>query len=130
MADSMYDRARQKFLGGELDWDTQTFKARLVSSSYTYNAAHTSVNDLAGVIHTSAALSSPTKTNGFADAADITFTAVTAGSTANAMVVYHEDSTSASSTLVVYIDSASAFPITTNGGDIIAVLNASGLFRI
>lgn len=130
MADAMYDLARQKFLGGELDWDTNTFKARLIDTgAYTYSSAHTSVNDLAGIVHTSAAITSPTKTNGYADCADITFTAVS-GATVEAMVVYHEDATSASSTLVVYIDSAAQFPVTPNSGDIIAVINASGLFRI
>lgn len=130
MADAMYDLARQKFLGGELDWDTQTFKARLIDTgAYTYSSAHTSVNNLAGIVHTSAALTSMTKANGYADCADITFTAAT-GVTVEAMVIYHEDGTSASSTLVVYIDSAAQFPVTPNGGDIVAVINASGLFRI
>lgn len=132
MADAMYDLARQKFLRGELAWQTNTFKARLIDTGqYTYSSAHTSVNNLAGVIHTSAPLTSKTTTNGYADCDDITFTAVASiGSAVEAMVVYHEDATSASSTLVLYIDSAAQFPVTPNGGDIIAVINASGLFRI
>lgn len=132
MADAMYDLARQKFLRGELAWQTNTFKARLIDTGqYTYSSAHTSVNNLAGVIATSSALTTKTTTNGYADCDDITFTAVASiGSAVEAMVVYHEDATSASSTLVLYIDSAAQFPVTPNGGDIIAVINASGLFRI
>ena len=130
MPDAMYTRARQKFLGGELDWDTNTFKARLIDTgTYVFSAAHTSVNDLSGIVHTSAALTGTTKVDGYADCADITFTAA-AGVNAEAIVIYHEDASSASSTLVVYIDSAAQFPVTPNGGDIVAVINASGLFRI
>ena len=130
MADAVYTLARQKFLRGELAWQTNTIKARLVdTASYSFNSAHTSVDNLQGIIHTSAALASKTTTDGYADCADITFTAAT-GVTGEAIVIYHEDASSASSTLLVYIDSAAQFPVTPNGGDIVAVINASGLFRI
>jgi len=63
-------------------------------------------------------LASKTVTLGVFDAADITFTAVTAGSTVKAVVLYKDTGVNSTSPLIAYIDTITGFPLATNGGDI------------
>ncbi len=121
MADAMYNNYREEAMTGLRALNTEVIKVTGVTSGYTYNVAHTSINDIAGAnrVHTSAALGNKTTTNGIFDADDVTFTAVAAGSAIAALVVYVEAGTSASSTLILYLDSAAQLPVTPNGGDII-----------
>lgn len=121
MADAMYNNYREECLRGDRDLTTETIKVTGVTSAYTFSAAHTSVNDITGAnrVHTTPALAGKTVTDGIFDATDITMTAVTAGSAMAALVVYVEAGTSASSTLMLYLDSASELPVTPNGGDIV-----------
>jgi len=63
------------------------------------------------------------------DAADITFTAVTSGSTAKAIVIWKDTGTPSTSPLLVYIDTITGFPLATNGGDITIVWD-NGTYKI
>jgi len=121
MADAMYNNYREEALTGVRNVATETIKVVGVTSGYTFAATHTSINDInaANRVHTSAALTSKTTTDGIFDAADATLTAVAAGSAIAALVVFVEAGTSASSTLMLYLDSAAQLPVTPNGGDII-----------
>lgn len=121
MADAMYDNYREEALKGLRTPLTETVKVMGVTSGYTFSAAHTSINDIAAAnrVQATPALTSKTATAGVFDAADTTLTAVAAGSAIRALVVYTEAGTSASSTLMVYLDSAAQLPVTPNGGDII-----------
>jgi hypothetical protein len=91
MANALFDPGREGFLLGEIDWDTAVIKAALVRG-YSYSAAHKFVSDIttAGgtLVATSAALSSKTGTAGVADAADVTFTAVTAGAAITSIILF------------------------------------------
>lgn len=121
MANAMYDFGRQGFLEGSIDWDTDTIKAVLVDTgAYTVNlAAHEFLSDIASGarIATSGALSSKTVAAGVADAADVTFTAVS-GTSVEAIVLYKDTGTVGTSRLICYIDTATGLPVTPNGGDI------------
>lgn len=110
---------------------TGTLKAALVDTgTYTYSAAHQYYSSVTGVVGTPVAIGSPTFTSGVLDGADVTVTAVT-GNTVEAIVVYLDTGTGATSPLVAYIDSASAgLPFTPNGGDAIVTWNASGIGTI
>lgn len=130
MANAMYSLAKEQFLGGDLDWDAGIFRAVMVDTGiYTFSAAHTSYDDLAGavVFTESAALGTKTKVGGVADAADITFTAAT-GTTVEALVVFYDSGTSSTDTLICYIDVSPT--ITPNGTNIDVTWNASGIFAI
>ena len=70
------------------------------------------------MLNTPQTLASKTVTLGVFDAADITFTAVTSGSTAKAVVIWKDTGLSSSSPLLAYIDTLTGFPLATNGGDI------------
>jgi len=124
--------------GADVDLANQTLegtsapiKAVLVSSTYTYNAAHDFRDDLTGVIATSSALSSTTWSSsgtGYVfDAADITFSAVAGGSTVDAVVLFFDTGTPGTSPLICYDQVTST---ATNGGDITITFNASGIFTV
>lgn len=63
-------------------------------------------------------LTAKSTTGGAADGADVTFTSVS-GPSIEAIVIYVDTGTEATSPLVAFIDTATGLPITPNGGDII-----------
>jgi hypothetical protein len=108
-----------------------TVKVALVDlGTYTYSAAHEFQSSLSGVVGTAQTIGSKTHTNGVFDGADVTFTAVT-GATVEALVIYIDTGTPATSRLVAFIDSGvTNLPVTPNGGDIGITWNASGIFAL
>jgi len=106
-----------------------TVKAALVDTgTYTYSASHEFLSSLSGVVGTAVTLTSKTYTNGTFDAADVTFTAVS-GNSAEAIVIYIDTGSSATSRLVAYLDTGyTNMPVTPNGGDILTTWAASGIF--
>jgi hypothetical protein len=121
MANALYDKGRQGFLDGSIDWDTQNIKVVLVDAAdYTVNlATHDNLDDVAaaGRVATSGNLSGKTVTDGVADATDVTLSAVT-GDPSEALILYYDSGVESTSRLIAYIDTATGLPITPNGGDI------------
>ena len=96
-----------------------TIKVVLVDTgTYTYNAAHDFYNDLSGILGTGVELGSRTVTLGVFDAADVTFTTPSAGTTIEALVIYKDTGNVATSNLIAYIDTGTGLAFTTNGADI------------
>ena len=120
MANALYAKGKEKILSGSIDLTTATIKAALLSSSYTANLSTDEFwsGISANVLNTPQTLGSKSVTAGVFDAADVTFTAVTIGSTAKAIVLYKDTGTSSTSPLIAYIDTITGFPLATNGGDI------------
>lgn len=119
-----------------VDMNTDTVKVALLES-YTFSAAHKYMSDITGagtVVARSAALTSPTVTNGTFDAADVTLTAVTTGHTVTSLVVYKDSGADGSSTVIAYIDKAqdgtTALSLATNGSDVLVTWHASGIYDI
>lgn len=133
MANALYDMGRQGFLDGSIDWDTDTIKIALVDTGvYTVNlATHDFLDDVSGVVGTAQTLGSKTVTAGVADAADVTYTAVS-GATVEALVIYKDTGSAATSRLIAYIDTGTGLPVTPNGGDIIVVFDngANKIFKL
>jgi hypothetical protein len=129
----MYALGREAFLGGDLDWDAHNIKVTLIDSAdYVVNlSTHDFYNDVTagGRVATSGNLASKTKTNGTADAADVTFSAVT-GDVSEALVVWRDTTVESTSNLIVYIDTGTGFPVTPNGGDITVQWDAAGIFTL
>lgn len=119
MANALYDKGREGFLDGSIDWDTDTIKVALVDTgTYTVNlSTHDFYDDVSGVVGTPQTLASKTVTAGVADAADVTFTSVS-GSSVEALVIYKDTGSAATSRLIAYIDTATGLPVTPNGGNI------------
>lgn len=131
MANALYDKGREGFLDGSIDWDTDTIKVGLIDTgTYTVNlSTHDFWDDAnAAVVGTPQTLTGKTVTAGVADANDVTFTAVS-GATVEALIIYKDTGSAATSRLIAYIDTGTGLPVTPNGGDIIVVWD-SGANRI
>ena len=135
MANTLYDDCRQRFLEAQINWMTDTVKVILVSTSaYTpQTAVHQYLSDISGSARIAGpvALTAKATTGGAADASDCTFTSVS-GATINAIVIYKDTGTEATSPLIAYIDTATGLPITPNGGDIIVTWDngVNKVFRV
>ncbi|HDS1304239.1 TPA: hypothetical protein QEK28_001067 [Stenotrophomonas maltophilia] len=134
MANTLYDKGRQRFLEAQINWLTDTIKCILVdTAAYTANfSTHEFLSDIptsARIGTTSGVtLTSKTTTGGAADAADITFSSVT-GASIEALILFRDTGTEGTSPLIAYIDTATGLPITPNGGDIIVTWD-NGVNRI
>jgi hypothetical protein len=121
MANALYDKTKEGFLTAQINWVSDNIKVVLVdTAAYTVNlAADEFLSDIpsAARISTSSNLASKTATLGVADAADVTFSAVS-GPSVEAVVLYKDTGTASSSRLIAYIDTTTGLPITPNGGDI------------
>ena len=132
MANALYDLGRESFLKGEISWNTNNIKAVLGDTGlYTPNLVTDQFlsSIAAGArVATSANLTGKTTAAGVADADDVTFTAVT-GASIEAVVLYQDTGSPATSRLIGYIDTATGLPVTPSGGDITVVWD-SGANRI
>lgn len=121
MANALYGKAKEAFITGSIDLSSDDIKCVLVdTASYTVDiAAHDFLADIpAGErVATSANLAGKTVALGVFDANDITFTAVT-GDVSEALVIYKDTGSDATSPLIAYIDTATNLPVTPNGGDV------------
>lgn len=133
MANAIYPKYKEALISGSanISLSSGTVKIALVDTGvYTYSAAHEFLTSLTGTVGTAPTLGTKTVTNGVFDAADPTWTAVS-GSSAEALVVYIDTGSAATSRLVAYIDTGiTGLPVTPNGGDITLAINASGLFAL
>lgn len=124
MANTLYDKARQRFLEGQFNWMTDTIQAVLVdTANYTPNfSGHEFYQDITPAARIGlgpVTLSTGKSTaGGAADANDITFTTVS-GPSVEAIVLFKWTGDPATSPLIAYIDTGTGLPITPNGGDII-----------
>lgn len=133
MANAIYPLFKQSLLDGDanIDLNDSTVKAALVDTgTYTYSAADQFLSSLTGVVGTAQIIDNTTVTNGVFDGDDVTYTAVT-GNSAEAIVIYIDTGSAATSRLVAFIDtSVTGLPVTPNGGDIAITWNASGIFAL
>ena len=135
MAKTLYDKARERFLRGQINWDTDTMKVNLVDKNvYTPNfTTHEYLSDVSGsaIVAAGVTLTDKASTAGAADANDVTFTAVS-GAESEALIIYKDTGDPATSPLIALIDSATGLPITPNGGDIIVVWDngANKIFKL
>lgn len=122
MANTLYDAARKRFLEAQINWQTDTIKVLLVDTgAYTpQTTTHEYLSDISSSARIAGpvTLTSKSTAGGAADAADVTFTSVS-GASIEAIVIYSDTGTEATSPLIAYIDTATGLPITPNGGDII-----------
>jgi len=141
MANALYPKFKEKLLnpgtlgstsGTAVDLSDDTIKIALVDTgAYTYSTAHEFYSSVsAAVIGTPQTLANKSVTNGVFDADNVTFTAVS-GVSVEALVIYKDSGTAATSPLILYLDVAtSGLPVTPNGGNIDVTFNASGIFAL
>ena len=132
MANALYNKAKESFISANptIDLDTDTIKVAMVDTgAYTFSQSHQYYSSVSGVVGTPATLASKTVTSGVFDAADVTFTAVT-GNSVEALVIYKDTGSSATSPLIAYLDTGTGLPVTPNGGDISITWSGSGIFSL
>ncbi len=128
----LYPKWKQELMQGTSGTSlTGTLKCALVDTgTYNYDAAHDFYDDVSGVVGTPQTIGTKTYTNGVLDGDNVTFTAVS-GNTVEALILYLDTGSSATSRLVAYIASGvTGLPVTPNGGDITVSWNASGIFAL
>ena len=132
MANAIYPKAKEKFLDALIDIPSDTIKIALIDTgTYTYNSADEFWSSAsAAMVGTAVTLASKTITSGVFDAADVTFTSVS-GVSVEALIIYKDTGSAATSPLIMYIDvAASGLPVTPNGNNIDVQFNASGIFAL
>lgn len=134
MANALYPKWKEQLLQftANNDIEAGTVKVALVDTGiYTYSSAHQFYSSVSSAaVGTPQTIGSKTYVDGVFDGADVTFTAVT-GNTVEALVIYIDTGSAATSPLVAYIDtSVTGLPVTPNGGDITITWNASGIFAL
>lgn len=121
MANAIYPKYKEAILqsAANSNMSSGTVKVALVDTgTYTYSAAHEFFSSVSGVVGTPQTLAAKTFTNGVFDADDVTFPTVT-GNTAEAIIIYIDTGSAATSRLVLYQDTGvTGLPVTPNGGDI------------
>lgn len=132
MANAIYPKAKEKFLDALIDLPSDTIKIALIDTgAYTYNSADEFWSSASGaIVGTAETLASKTITDGVFDAADVTFTSVS-GVSVEALIIFKDTGSAATSPLIMYIDvAASGLPVTPNGNNIDVQFNASGIFAL
>lgn len=131
MANALYSKGKEKILSGSINFITDSLKVALVKNTYPQSLSSdeflTSIS--AYVLNTAQAIATPSVTLGVFDAADVTYTAVTAGDTSEGVVIYKDTGVAGTSPLIAYIDTITGFPLATNGGDI-TIQWDNGTFKI
>jgi hypothetical protein len=129
MANAVYTKAKEALLGANLDLSGATVKCVMVTSAYTYSAAHQYLSSVGAPsrVATSSGLANKTITDGTFDADDVVFTTPASGSTVIALILFVDTGVEGTSRLICYIDTGTGLPLTTNGGNINIVWNASGI---
>lgn len=129
MASALYPLGKKKLLDADIDLLVDNIKVLCVDTAdETYNAAdefHSNITG-AGIVATSGNLAGKSTTAGVFDANDVTVSAVT-GDPFEALVIYKDTGTSATSPLIAWLDVSTFTP---NGSDVLITWNASGIFAI
>lgn len=137
MANLSYPKYRQALMDNGVDIKDSTIKGVLIDTgAYTYSAAHDFLDDVpsAARIGTPQTLQNKTITNGVLDADDITFSNVTAGTgsaaTVEALLLYRDTGTEATSELIALYDTVSGLPLALNGSSVKITWDATGIIAL
>ena len=139
MANALYPLWKQNILKCDTDYEldsaegtTGVYAALVDTGTYTYSAAHQYYSSLSGIAGTDQEILTKTQTSGTFDGTDLTYTAVAAGNSIEAIVLYRKNA-GANTTwpLIAYLDtSITGLPVTPNGGNITITWDASGIFTL
>jgi len=136
MTNLPYDSATTKLLSNALlgtgGFNSFAVYAALVTSTYTYSAAHDFYDDLTGVISGNVELTSETVSAAFYDSADIVFPTPASGSTYTQVIFYMHTGVDATADLLARFDTDSNGAISEAGNDedITLTINAGGIFSL
>lgn len=124
---TLYLKAKERFLSGGIDLLTDTIKVSLLDADdVAFDAAHEFYSDISAAEIAVATLQTKTVTDGVFNAADTTFSDVS-GDVFEAMALWKDTGDPATSPLIAYIQLT---PLTPNGNDITVSWAASGIFAL
>ncbi len=142
MANAVYPKYKTELLKGTSGYDldaaegtTGVYAALIDTGTYTYSASHAFYSDLSGIGGTPVEITNKTVgsvAEAVFDGDNVTWTAV-AGTVSYEAIVLYRKNAGANTTwpLIDYIDTGvTGLPVTSNGGDITASWNASGIFQL
>lgn len=118
---TLFDKGREGFADGSIDWDTHDVRAMLVKSAYTFDISDEFLSDIPASSHDNgrtAALAGKSATNGILDANDTSVVAL-AADPCNAVVLFKHTGSDATARLIAYLDGRFRFTLsanTSNGG--------------
>lgn len=135
MANLIYPKAKEAMLTSGLNLVAGTVKAQLVDlANYTYSASHQYFSDIpAGArVGSGVTLTGKSVTNGVFDAADPTWSGLVSAPSIEAVAIYVDTGTEATSPLVYLMDTASGLPITAGatGGTVTWDNGANKIFAV
>lgn len=129
MPNAIYPRAKQQFLQAGINLATATVRVGLVDAGvYTYDSGHeflSSITGVSGLVGNAVLNNKIFTTDGsFANTTTVTIPLVT-GNSAEALVIYVDTGSAATSRLIAYIDTGvTGLPVTPNGNDILIAFEA------
>ncbi len=135
MANALYDKGRQGFLDGSIDWDTDDIRVILHDENDDLPdlALDDNLDDIlaAARVAVSGSLAGKTVTDGVADANDIVL-ALVSGDQFESIDFYKHTGVESTSRLIANHDTGTGFPTTPNGGDITIALDngANKIFKL
>lgn len=135
MANAIYPLFKQAMMAASanVQLTAGTIRVTLVDAAdYTYNVAHDFIDDVpAGARVATAALVNPTvSAAGTFDADDVTISNVT-GDASEALVIWKDTGSEATSRLVAYLDTGiTGLPVTPGGSNIVITWDAAGIFTL
>lgn len=133
MANAIYPKYKEAVIQSSANSSLAgTVKAALVDTgTYTFSAAHEFLTSLTGVVGTAQEIgATKSYTGGLFDGGDVLYTAVI-GNSVEALVIYIDTGTPATSRLVAYIDTGvTGLPVTPSGININVAWNAIGIFQL
>ncbi len=111
---TLYDKARERFLSAQLDWNTADIRAVAVTADYVFDATHQFLVSIpfAQRIAT-ATLDNRYADDGYAQSDPARFEDVT--DSIAALVLYEHTGDSATAGLIAYIDEGVTLPTTVDG---------------
>lgn len=129
MANTTYPKGMERMLSGSINLVSDTIKAALLPSAYTYSTSHEFLSDLGTLVGTNQTLVNPAITNGEFSADESDFGALAPGDTIKAIVLYKSTGTASTSPLLAYLDVVPGLPMATNGGGVTVPWN-TGTYKI
>ena len=118
MSNTSYPKGMEKLLSSSINFVTDTIKAGLVTTAYTFSASHEFLSNVGVRVGVDQELTGKQIADGVLDAGDLDFGALATGSELKAIVIYKDTGNAATSPLLFYLDVVTGLPMSTNGGGV------------
>ena len=135
MANALYAKGREAFLGGDIAADTDNIYGVLIDAAlYSPNlSTHNALDDIAAGarVATAGPLSGKTITDGIFDADNLNFLSV-AGASVEYLALYKSTGVESTSLLIALFDTGVGLPFTPSGADFLVVWDdgANKIFKL